>query len=190
MNLNYKISTSLYPTWQNIARYIVFIGLIILLLTSVASASWYNQSLSYRVNLTVPSGARPYEINVTLSNATGTNVINASGTFLFCNGHCASGFDDIIFIDSVNNTPLPYTIINNTTGKTFINVSGDSIEWFYGNTTDLVPNSNGDQTFIQWRGASTGNYNLSGNLTTPGAYVWEARYRRTAAVRLYLASHT
>jgi len=169
MNLNHKNHTSLYPTWHNIARYIVFMGLIISLMVVPAAASWYNSSLPYKVNLTASPGTRPYDFNITISNATGTNVINASGTFIFCNGQCATNFSDIILVDQVNQTPYYHTILNNTSGEVHFNITqGNNFELYYGNVSDLTPNSKPYQTFIQYYPYTSGNvFNSSLNINIP-----------------------
>ncbi len=170
---------------NNILKIIIII-LVGLISINPASAAWYDESLPYKVSLTAPPGQRPFIMNVTLSSGVGVNVINATGTFLYCNNHCSTKFNESIFVDSLNNTLLPHTVINITTGKTYINITaGNSIDWYYGDPTDITPNSNGNQTFIQWQGATAAAYNFSNNLTTPTSYVWESRYRRTAAAGEY-----
>lgn len=177
--LKYYFPTSLHHTWPIIARYIVLIGLILTLLTGIASA-WYNISLPNRVNLTAPSGTRPYDFNVTISTGVGTNTINASGTFLFCNGYCSSNFSDIVFVDEGNNTAYYHTVLNNTSGEVHINVTqGTTIGWYYGNLTDTTPDSKPYQTFVQYYPYTSGNfYNGSNNVNIP--FIWEANVARSA----------
>ncbi len=118
--------------------------LLLLLLSSIniSSAAWYNDSFNYSVHNSFPNGIRPMVVNFTILNTTGTN--NAS--YIFCNGLCNADLSDIRF--SLNNvTALPFWVENATSGKVWVNVTGNGTVNMYYNNPNADNISNGNTTF-------------------------------------------
>jgi hypothetical protein len=121
----------------------IFSLFVLLLLAPSVSAAWWNSSWSYRVDNAIPNGARPYQISLNLSNATGTN----NATTIFCNGKCNVNFSDVRFTLD-NTTSLPYWIENNTTGRVWVNVTTNgTVNMYYGNPS-ATSTSNITDTFL------------------------------------------
>lgn len=113
-------------------------------ITNVTGISMLSQPSfgSYKVNTSISDGMRPYQINLTVSNTTGTN----NATNIFCNGHCNTNFTDIRFtLDGI--TLLPYWIENLTTGLVWVNVTANgTVNMYYGNSS-ATSTSSGIATF-------------------------------------------
>jgi hypothetical protein len=121
----------------------IFSLFVLLLLAPSVSAAWWNSSWSYRVDNAIPNGARPYQISLNLSNATGTN----NATTIFCNGKCNVNFSDVRFTLD-NTTLLPYWINNTNVNQVFVNVTTNgTVNMYYGNPSS-TSTSNVNTTFI------------------------------------------
>jgi len=110
---------------------------------TIDELTWWNTSWPYRADNHIANGTRPYQISLNISNSTGTN----NGTFVFCNGSCNPDFSDIRFTLD-NTTELPYWLENFTTGKVWVNVTGNctAVNMYYGNPV-AAGTSNGTNTF-------------------------------------------
>lgn len=105
-------------------------------------SSIYTSNYPNNIANKIANGTRPYQISVNISNATGTS----NSTTIFCNGKCSPDFIDIKFVLN-NNIYLPYWIENLTTGKLWVNVTGNgTVYMFYGNSS-LGNVSSCDATF-------------------------------------------
>jgi len=118
-------------------------------------------SALYSVSITPDNGSRPFQFNLTLSNASGTNNI----TNIFLNGHGSVNFTDVYFTDSTGNT-LNHYRESNTTGKHWINLTTNgSFTLWYGNTSH-ADSSNGSLTFPSF--CCSGNAINTSQWTTSG----------------------
>jgi len=118
-------------------------------------------SALYSVSVTPDNGSRPFQFNLTLSNASGTNNI----TNIFLNGHGSVNFTDVYFTDSTGNT-LNHYRESNITGKHWINLTTNgSFTLWYGNASH-VDSSNGSLTFPSF--CCSGNAINTSQWTTSG----------------------
>jgi len=118
-------------------------------------------SALYSVSITPDNGSRPFQFNLTLSNASGTNNI----TNIFLNGHGSVNFTDVYFTDASGNT-LNHYRESNTTGKHWINLTTNgSFTLWYGNASHS-DTSNGSLTFPSF--CCSGNAINTSQWTTSG----------------------
>jgi hypothetical protein len=120
---------------------------------------------AYQINNTPIDGLRPYIFTLTINNSIGVN----NATHVFCNGHCNSNFTDVRF--TLSSAPLNYWFENTTTGKVWVNVTGNgTVIMDYGNPTYTTSTSNGTRTFLffdDFNGSSldaTKWYKINGNI--------------------------
>lgn len=130
---------------------------IILLTQLVAPVSaWADSTYQYRSMSVIPDGTRPYQFNFTLSNSTGTN----TQFTLYCNGHCQPNFTDVRFyLNDV--TLLSYWMEDNTTGKVWINVTGNGTVYAYYGKASATSYSNGTTTFLQYQSETNSEFKLA-----------------------------
>lgn len=93
--------------------------------------TWWNGDWSYKINSVVADDSYPYQMNLTVHSASGTN--NATDVFL--DGHNSTNFDDIRFTLG-NSIDLSYWIEDNSTDpmKVWVNVTANgTVNMYYGN---------------------------------------------------------
>jgi len=75
-------------------------------------------SALYSVSITPDNGSRPFQFNITLSNASGANTVST----IYLKGHGSSNFTDVYFTDSSGNSLNHYTE-SNPRSKQWINLT-------------------------------------------------------------------
>jgi len=99
-------------------------------------------SALYSVTITPDNGSRPFQFNMTISNASGVNTVST----IYLNAHGSTNFTDVYFTDSSGNT-LNHYRESNTSGKHWINLtSNGTFTLWYGNASH-TDSSNGSLTF-------------------------------------------
>jgi len=144
---------------------------LILAFSQVASAT------DFYIENTVADGVRPYQFNVTLSNATGTN----NATNIYLNGNAGVNYSSAYFQDTTTHTTYAHCVPDNTTGRAWVNITlNGTVRMYYGNTS-RASSSNCTATFEQFNGTQTTSFITSNNINFSINKAVEASVRATAA---------
>ena len=157
-----------------IVALMLFIGLVI---TSITPASaWVNTDLKYQTVNAIANGARPYVLNLTISNAVGTS----TSTTVYLQGHGQADLDDVRFyLNDI--TPLNYW--TDGAGKFWVNVTGNGNVYIYYGNSSYSSGAYGAGTFIQFRGSTSSAYsNLTNSIAVP--FIYETRIKQTVSGNL------
>lgn len=104
---------------------------------------WWDTDWRYKKSVTISGGTANYQMMMTIGFSSGGDVT--------LNSHCNTDFSDVRFIDSDEDTELPYWLESKTDSDNavfWVKTDGaDTIYIYYGNAT-ATSDSDGDDTFV------------------------------------------